>query len=284
MIGNTLIGTDELASMIGRDGVIIVDCRHELVDPAAGRIAWQDGHVPGAVHADLDHDLADLDRPDAGRHPLPDATAFTQWLGGIGWTPAHQVVAYDEAGGALAAARLWWMMRLIGHRKACVLDGGLVAWTAAGGALDSRVPNINCREPSERAWSSDELVNYEMLARGLAEDSLLLVDARAEPRFRGDIEPIDPVAGHVPGACNRPFSANLGSDGRFKDASQLREEWLAILNGRDSDDVVHMCGSGVTACHNLLAMEHAGLSGSRLFAPSWSGWIGDPDRPVAQGK
>lgn len=278
-----LIGTAELAAVLGRDDVLVVDCRHQLADPTASKLAWQEGHIPGAVHASLDHDLSDLDKTGEGRHPLPDADSFMAWLAGIGWTPAQHVIAYDDAGGALAAARLWWMLRLIGHDKVQVLDGGLGAWMRNSGPLEASSSIINASAPLEKSWSADQLVGVQGLQRGLADGSMLLVDARAEPRFRGEIEPIDKVAGHVPGARNRPFSANLDDDGMFTDAAQLREDWLALINGRRPEEVVHMCGSGVTACHNLLAMEQAGLSGSRLYAPSWSGWISDSSRAVAQG-
>ncbi len=283
MNSDPLISAAELAAVVDRDDVIVVDCRHQLADSHAGKRAWREGHIPGAVHANLDSDLSDLDKQGEGRHPLPDAADFMRWLASIGWTPETQVVAYDDAGGALAAARLWWMLALVGHGEAQVLNGGLAAWTRVGGKLQSTVRSVVASEPQQRAWSSDQLVDSKSLKIGLADRSMLLIDARAEPRYRGEVEPIDKVAGHVPGALNRPFSANLSHDGLFKNSSQLRVEWLAIIDGRDARDVVHMCGSGVTACHSLLAMERAGIHGSRLYAPSWSGWTSDPDRPVAKG-
>ena len=279
-----LITATELTTIADHENFLIVDCRHQLADLAAGKRAWQEGHIPGAIHADLDNDLADLEKRGEGRHPLPNVAAFMQWLASVGWTPATHVVAYDDAGGALAAARLWWMLRLIGLDNVHVLNGGLAAWIRNGGALEAIKPIMIGSEPLDRAWSADQLVDAERLQAGLADQSLLVIDARAEPRFRGEVEPLDKVAGHVPGARNRPFGANLDADGTFKPAAQLRDEWLALIDGRRPDEVVHMCGSGVTACHNLLAMEHAGLAGSRLYAPSWSGWISDPSRPVAQGK
>ncbi|MEO6075202.1 MAG: sulfurtransferase [Dokdonella sp.] len=280
---DALISAAALSTIVDLDDVMIVDCRHQLADADAGNRAWQRGHIPGAIHANLDHDLSDLDKQGDGRHPLPDADAFMRWLASIGWTPETKVVAYDDAGGALAAARLWWMLRLIGHGNAHVLDGGLAAWTRDGGKLESTARSRVASELQRRAWSSDQLVDTQSLKSRLVDRSMLLIDARAAPRYRGEVEPIDKVAGHVPGALNRPFSANLSDDGLFKNPSPLRDEWLAIIGGRDAGDVVHMCGSGVTACHNLLAMEHAGIHGSRLYAPSWSGWISDPDRPVAKG-
>ena len=281
---DALISAAALSTIVDRDDVIVVDCRHQLADADAGTRAWREGHIHGAIHANLDRDLSDLHKPGEGRHPLPDAIDFMRWLAGIGWTPEARVVAYDEAGGALAAARLWWMLRVIGHDKAQVLDGGLAAWTRNGGKLYAGAATVAANEPFERAWNANQLVNAEALRRGLADRSMLLIDARAAPRYRGEVEPIDKVAGHVPGALNRPFSANLDDQGLFKTSSRLRDEWLAIIDGRDPDDVVHMCGSGVTACHNSLAMEHAGLSGSRVYAPSWSGWISDSDRPVAKAE
>lgn len=280
-----LISAAELAAIIDRDDLIVVDCRHQLADPAAGKRAWRDGHIAGALHANLDHDLSDLDKHGEGRHPLPDPATFMHWLADVGWTPDSYVVTYDDAGGALAAARLWWMLRLIGHHNAHVLDGGLAAWTRNGGRLETSTPaaSASACESLQRAWAADQLVDVQRLESGLTDQSMILIDARAEPRYRGEVEPIDKVAGHVPGALNRPFSANLDEDGLFKRPAQLRDEWLALVGGRDPDEVVHMCGSGVTACHNLLAMEHAGLSGSRLYAPSWSGWISDPSRPIAKG-
>ncbi|MEO7917220.1 MAG: sulfurtransferase [Dokdonella sp.] len=283
MIATTVVSASDLAEVIDRLDVIVVDCRHQLADPNACKRAFQAAHLPGARYADLHHNLADLTRPGLGRHPLPDNATLMQWLADIGWTPSHHVVAYDDAGGALAAARMWWMLRLIGHRKTSVLDGGIRAWQASGHPLTSEMPSVACSEVVERVWSPDALVDYDALQLGLRSGSLLLVDARATPRFRGEVEPIDAIAGHVPGARNRPFSDNLGGNGLFKSELELREEWLALLGDHAPENVVHMCGSGVTACHNLLAMEYAGLTGSRLFAPSWSGWISDPARPVASG-
>ncbi|MBX3692506.1 sulfurtransferase [Dokdonella sp.] len=282
MSHSTLVSADTLAARIGDPDLLIIDCRADLADPARARALHAEAHVPGAVHADLERDLADLSRPGLGRHPMPDAAAFAATLSRWGWRPGMNVVAYDDAQGALAAARLWWMLRLVGASDVAVLDGGLAAWRAAGHALEAGVVE---RAGSKVAvdYDGSALVDYAGLEAGLAAGSLLLVDARAEARYRGEVEPIDRVAGHVPGALNRPFTLNLDGAGRFKHADALRAEFAALIGGRDPRSVVHMCGSGVTACHNLLAMEHAGLAGSRLFAPSWSGWIGDPARPVACG-
>ena len=284
----TLIDVDELAAL-PVDAVLIVDCRFELMAPgngqrdvAKGERDYREGHIPGAVYASLDNDLSDLSRQaeGLGRHPLPLESAFSAVLSRWGWRPGLQVVCYDAAGGSLAAARLWWLLRLGGVREAAVLDGGYPAWLAAGLPVES---GEIIRMPSKVSLHFDAgqfLVDHAKL-RDVSQR--LLLDARAAPRYRGEVEPIDRVGGHVPGALNRPFSENLAADGRFKPAERLREEFLALLGAHVPEDVVHMCGSGVTACHNLLAMERAGLLGSRLYAPSWSGWVSDPQRPVAKG-
>jgi thiosulfate/3-mercaptopyruvate sulfurtransferase len=276
----TLISPLELEQLMSGD-VLVVDCRHDLADPARTAREYAQAHIPGAVHADLDHDLADLSKPGLGRHPLPDAAAFSAVLSRWGWQPGLAVVAYDAANGALAAARLWWMLRLIGERNVAVLDGGLQAWSAAGLPLQSELLQ---RAPSRADVRFDpaQIVYTQELRKLQQNPQSVLVDARAAPRYRGEVEPIDPVAGHVPGAVNRPFSENLTTDGRFKTPEILRAEFARLLGWHPPRDVVHMCGSGVTACHNLLAMEHAGLAGSRLYAPSWSGWIGDPANPLAR--
>ncbi|MDE2315213.1 MAG: sulfurtransferase [Xanthomonadaceae bacterium] len=277
----TLISAAELAALPS-DQVLVVDCRKDLADPAKGRRDYLDGHIPGAVYAELDADLSDLSLQSQGmgRHPLPSAEAFSSVLGRWGWRPGLQVVAYDAANGALAAARLWWLLRLAAERAVAVLDGGYGAWLAAGLPVETAVPLRTATTVAVRFEPAAAVLDHAALH---AAPAPLLIDARAMPRYRGDVEPLDPVAGHVPGALNRPFADNLAADGRFKDASELRREFLALIGPRAPADVVHMCGSGVTACHNLLAMEHAGLAGSRLYAPSWSGWVSDRSRPVALG-
>lgn len=279
----TLISPAELAALpaAGSCPLLVVDCRFDLSDTARGERAWAKAHLPGAVYANLDRDLSDLSRPGLGRHPLPDPDSFAAVLVRWGWTPATQVVAYDDAGGA-TAARLWWMLRLIGHHDAAVLDGGFPDWVAAGLPLTHDVPFAAACDV-DIGYDPGQVVYAAELERELAADRVLLLDARGAARFRGEVEPIDKVAGHVPGAQNRPYTENLGVDGGFKPASDLRNEFETLLGEFTPDHVVHMCGSGVTACHNLLAMEHAGLAGSRIFAPSWSGWIADAQRPVARG-
>jgi thiosulfate/3-mercaptopyruvate sulfurtransferase len=279
----TLIDIATLAALPPQE-VLIVDCRFDIADPAKAERDYLEGHIPGAVYASLDRDLSDLSlqAEGLGRHPLPLNAAFNALLSRWGWRSGMQVVSYDAAGGALAAARLWWLLRLAGVQQVAVLDGGYAAWRAAGLPVESG-------QPVERRSSAVDLhydasrVLLDHAALPAAIDRGLLLDARAAPRYRGEIEPLDRVGGHVPGALNRPFGDNLAGDGRFKPAAQLREEYVALLGAAEPAHVVHMCGSGVTACHNLLAMEHAGLVGSRLYAPSWSGWVSDPARTVARG-
>jgi thiosulfate/3-mercaptopyruvate sulfurtransferase len=277
-----LISAASLSRLIESSDCLVVDCRKDLGTPESGRLAHAAAHIPGAVYADLDTDLSDLTRIRLGRHPLPDQRAFSQTLSRWGWQPGQPVIAYDDAGGALAASRLWWMLRLVGAYECCVLDGGYSAWIAGGFDVSSEIPT---RESAhvEVTYDPEQCVEYDALQSGLAGGSLRLLDARAAARYRGDVEPLDRVAGHVPGALNRPYSDNLDDDGRFKAAPRLAAEFEPLIAPFAPDSVVHMCGSGVTACHNLLAMEQAGLRGSRLFAPSWSGWLSDPARPVRSG-
>lgn len=277
----TLVSAAELAALPPGE-LLIVDCRKDLADPAKGRRDYAAGHIPGAVYAELDADLSDLSlqAQGLGRHPLPSAEDFSAVLGRWGWRPGLQVVAYDAASGALAAARLWWLLRFAGERAVAVLDGGHGAWLAAGLPVETAVPQRAATRVSVRFDPAQVVLDHAALH---AAPAPLLIDARAAPRYRGDVEPLDPVAGHVPGALNRPFADNLAADGRFKGALELQREFSALIGARAPGDVVHMCGSGVTACHNLLAMEHAGLAGSRLYAPSWSGWVSDRSRAVAAG-
>ncbi|WP_158883631.1 sulfurtransferase [Rhodanobacter sp. L36] len=277
----TLIDATTLATLPPSD-VLIVDCRFDLADPDKGHRDYMEGHIPGAVFASLDRDLSDLSRQSEGlgRHPLPLESALSAVLARWGWHAGLQVVSYDANGGALAAARLWWLLRLAGVQHVAVLDGGYAAWLSDGhsaeqGEAAGRTPT----QVSLRYNADEVLIDHDKIR--LAGQ---LLDARAAPRYRGDVEPLDRAAGHVPGALNRPFADNLDSQGRFKSATQLHEEFSKILGATESSQVVHMCGSGVTACHNLLAMEHAGLHGSRLYAPSWSGWVSDPMRPIATGE
>ncbi|MBS0383527.1 MAG: sulfurtransferase [Proteobacteria bacterium] len=278
---HVLVGASELTAW-PRGSVLIVDCRFELADPGKGERDYREAHVPGAVYASLDRDLSDLSKQGLGRHPLPDVPVFARTLSRWGWRRGMRAVAYDDAGGALAAARAWWMLRTAGI-DAAVLDGGWRAWREAGLPVESGAVAKPAAPAVTLAIDTHAVMYYPELERRRTDAATLLLDARAAPRFRGDSEPIDRVGGHVPGARNRPFSENLDADGRFKPAAALHAEFASVLAGRDPRNVIHMCGSGVTACHNLLAMEAAGLTGSRLFAPSWSGWVSDPARPVATG-
>ncbi|MCM2335175.1 MAG: sulfurtransferase [Pseudomonas sp.] len=275
----TLVQAETLGVALGRGDLAIVDCRTSLVSPAAGEMAYLEGHIPGAVFASLDRDLSDMGRTGAGRHPWPDAAAFTARLGAWGITPGHQVVAYDAGDGAYAA-RLWFLLRALGHEKVAVLDGGWLRWTALSLPVETHVHKpVPTRY--DGAFDGARLLDAAEVQRALA-DGAVLVDARAADRFRGENEMIDRVAGHVPGAVSRPFASNL-ADGRFKPPGQLADEFRALLGTHAPAEVVVMCGSGVTACHHLLAMERAGMKGARLFTGSWSGWIADPARPVATG-
>lgn len=274
----TLIGAEALAAHIGEAGWQIFDCRCSASDPAVGKQLYREGHLPGAHHADLDRVLAAAPGPGTGRHPLPDRQAFTAWLCSEGVDNNTQVVAYDNAGGAFAA-RLWWLMRWLGHEAVAVLDGGLQAWQALGGALETGAapaPDPAHFEAGSSLAASAALEDIIAFSRGRRTGRL--VDARSPDRYRGENEPIDPVAGHIPGALNRPFPGNLDPRGRFLSPEKLRERFETL--GGHPDEIVHYCGSGVTACHNILAMEHAGLHGSRLYPGSWSEWIRDPSRPV----
>jgi thiosulfate/3-mercaptopyruvate sulfurtransferase len=269
-----LVSAEALHARLGTPGLLIVDCRHDLANPAAGRIGYAAGHIPGAIFASVDEDLAAPRGPHTGRHPLPSPAAFAATLQRWGFTEASQVVAYDHGNGSLAA-RLWWMLAARGHRAVQVLDGGLAAWLAAGFHTDSVVPRPAPTAVPVRDFAG--VVSSEEVAAGVAARRITLVDARAADRFAGRNETIDPVAGHVPGAVNLPFTGNLDASQRFLDAAQLRRRWAPLLQ---SAPVVAMCGSGITACHNLLAMQLAGHSGAKLYVGSFSEWITDPARPV----
>ena len=279
---STLVDAPTLAARIRAGDVLVVDCRFELADPRRAARDHAQGHIPGAVYASLDDDLSDLSKTGLGRHPLPDAVAFSATLSRWGWTPDTPVVAYDAANGALAAARLWWMLRLVGAREAAVLDGGIAAWTRAGFALDA---NVVRREPTriDVVFDPSRIVYTDALVEALKDARTLLVDARAAPRYRGENETLDKVAGHIPGALNRFYKTNLKSDLTFRPAAELKREWNELIGARATERVGHQCGSGITACANIFAMEYAGLGGSKLYAGSWSEWVADPARPVATG-
>lgn len=278
----TLIAPEELAPLLADPRLLVVDCRFDLAQPAAGELCWRQGHVPGAIHAHLERDLSGPVTPQSGRHPLPEPGAFAATLSRWGVDGHTQVVAYDDSAG-MYAARLWWMLRWMGHDAVAVLDGGLAAWRAAGGAVEAvarpRAPAVFEARP--RPWMA---VSTAEVAGELAAGACLLVDARGAERFRGEVEPIDRVAGHVPGAVNHAFQRNLGESGRFLPNDELESRWRGTLRERAAGQVICMCGSGVTACHNLMALERLGLRGARLYVGSWSEWIRDPARGVARGE
>ncbi len=280
----TLVDTAALSAALGDPGLRLVDARFVMLNaaPDAGREAYTASHLPGAVYADLNLDLSDLSKVGEGRHPLPDSEVFARTLGEWGITPAHQIVVYDAGDGSMAAARAWWLLKLLGHERVAVLDGGVAAWRAFGGEETDARPEITPAPAYPGRFDPAMIASADDLQVRPGEAGACLFDARAAERFRGDVEPIDPVAGHVPGAINRPFAENL-REGRFRPAEELHAGLSRLLGNRPPADAVLMCGSGVTACHLLLAFEHAGLDGARIYPGSWSGWISDPSRPVARG-
>lgn len=278
MSHTTLIDAAALQSlMAAAQRPVLLDCGFDLADTAAGERAHGAGHLPGAIYAHLDRDLSGARTGSNGRHPLPGRAALAARLGAWGVVPGLQVVCYDDQGGVYAA-RAWWLLKWMGHEAVAVLDGGRAAWLAAGGAVDAAAPSPAATAPYPERAPAMPTVDAATLLGQLGRRPLL--DARAPERFRGEVEPLDPVAGHIPGATCRFFKNNLGPDGRFKPREQLRAEFESLGAGADA---VHQCGSGVTACHNLLAMAHAGLPPGTLYAGSWSEWCSDPTRPVAEG-
>lgn len=278
----TLIQATELQPRIGSPDWLVIDPRHALADPQAGRTAYAAGHLPGAVFLHLDEELSSLRTGHNGRHPLPAREVFVATLARLGVNATTQVIVHDAQDSAMAASRLWWMLRWVGHEAVAVLDGGVAAWLAAGGELTQTVPPARAPGDITLRASLAPTADADAVLANLRTQARLVVDARGADRFRGENETIDPVAGHIPGARNRPFKDNLLPNGRFKPAAQLREEYLALLQGTAPDAVIAQCGSGVTACHNLLAMEAAGLPGASLYPGSWSEWCSDPARPVAK--
>lgn len=282
----TLIQPDELAALLRTpdSGVLVFDCSFDLADTEAGERAFAaTGHLPGAQYLHLDRDLSGAKTGRNGRHPLPDPAAFARRMAEAGVSDDTQVVAYDAMGGVYAS-RLWWLLRWAGHADVAVLDGGLPAWRAFGGVVETGAA------PAPRAGGRFTLrtplvptVDYETLADNMDSGELLAVDARSNDRFRGENETLDPVAGHIPGARNRFFKDNLDAQGRFKSAAQLKAEFIAVVGTRPASQLVALCGSGVTACHNLLALEVAGLGGAALYPGSWSEWVAHPGAAVATG-
>jgi thiosulfate/3-mercaptopyruvate sulfurtransferase len=278
MTYTTLVSTEELAR---HPEWRVFDCRHDLGNPALGAQQYAKVHIPGALFAHLDSDLSAPKTGTNGRHPLPDAARFAAWLGERGVQPADQVVAYDANNGTMAA-RLWWTLRWLGHDAVAVLDGGFAKWVEEGRPLAAEVPRF---VPCDYRFESNAsmAVDVSFVERCIETRDIVLLDARAPARYRGEKEPIDPVAGRIPGAISRFCAENLGAEGCFKPSDALRREYGALLGDRAPEEIVHYCGSGVAACHNLLAMEIAGFPGSRLYAGSWSEWIADPRRPREKG-
>jgi len=276
---NTLISVGELAAHLTDPGWIVFDCRHDLVDTGVGRRAYSQSHLPGARFLHLDDDLSGPKTGANGRHPLPDPAQFCARLAVLGMANGRQVVGYDASGGYYAA-RLWWMLRWVGHDGVAVLDGGWDAWQEAGLAVTAQLPVITPGAFSGNAH--DHTVDANFILSGLGQSRSRVIDARSPERFRGENETLDPVGGHIPGALNRFFKDNLAADGRFRPAAELQQEFSALLGALPPALAVHQCGSGVTACHNLLAMEIAGLHGSKLYPGSWSEWCSNTRRPVVR--
>ncbi|MBI4291789.1 MAG: sulfurtransferase [Betaproteobacteria bacterium] len=274
----TLIRTAELSKHLGDPNWVIIDCRHELTDALAGRAEYRRSHIAGAHFMDACEDLAGPLTGKNGRHPLPDADAFAERLSRLGVDSTKQVVAYD-AQAAIFASRLWWMLRWLGHDAVAVLDGGWSKWLSEARPVGAEVPTPSAARfiPSPRKAA----VNAGFVLASLGRPEVMLLDARSPDRFRGENETLDPVGGHIPGAANRFFRENLAASGLFKSAARLREEYSALLQARRAEPLVHYCGSGVSACHNMLAMEIAGLPAGMLYAGSWSEWCADPSRPRA---
>ena len=294
---STLISAEQLANLAKSSDqpLMIFDCTFDLMKPGLGQQQFDEARIPGAIYVNLDNHLSvknDLAAASGGRHPLPSRETFAAWLSSIAFTNAHQAVVYDR-NGANYCGRLWWMLKWVGHEAVAVLDGGLQAWQSAGGAVESaaesaknasklkRMPNLN----NNYVLASElvALTAIDTIANNLNKPSQTMLDARGAARFRGDVEPLDPVAGHIPGALNRPFGDNMAADGKFKPAEVLKAEFTKLLAGRDPSTVIHHCGSGVSAVPNVLAMQIAGFGPTGLFAGSWSEWVSDPTRPVAQG-
>ena len=297
MTYTTLIQVPELQALIASDKPFMVfDCSFDLANPALGKSQYLESHIPGAIHADLDKNLSakhgspssngkiifadDADKPaSGGRHPLPNRERFSMWLSEIGFANDMQAVVYDR-NGANYCGRLWWMLKWAGHEAVAVLDGGLQAWQAAGENTESGEAITHFQSNFELKPALARLVNADDVLKNIDNPDQTVIDARAPARYRGEVEPLDPVAGHIPGALNRPFVTNIGADGKFKPAAQLRQEFDALLLGHDTAGVVHQCGSGVSALPNLIAMEVAGLGRTTLYAGSWSDWCSNPNRPV----
>lgn len=276
-----LVSTDQLAAYCTNPKWVIFDCRHDLADHAKGERLYREGHIPGAFFAPVETALSGKKNGKNGRHPLPTPDDFAMFLAAHGVSPSSTIVAYDDAGG-LYAARLWWMARWIGLESVVLLDGGINRWIAENRKLTTDIPtaqsgSLMAKPQLDRIWDT------ATVARNLTNSITAILDARAGERYRGEVEPMDPVAGHIPGALNRFYKSNLNADLTFRPPAELKNEFAALLQNRAPENIAHSCGSGITACANLFAMEYAGLSGSKLYAGSWSEWVSDPTRPIARG-
>jgi thiosulfate/3-mercaptopyruvate sulfurtransferase len=274
----TLVSVEELEGHLDDPAWIVCDCRHDLADYDSGRRAYAEAHIPGARFLHLDLDLSGPKTGLNGRHPLPHPVTFGLRLGALGIDNNKQVVAYDASGGPYAA-RLWWMLRWLGHTAVAALDGGWESWLRAGKPVTADKPLVQPTTYTLR-HRPEMAVDVSLVAKHLTDGEVHVIDARSPDRFRGENETLDPMAGHIPGALNRFFKSNLDEDGRFRDPATLQRAFRELLGEREPARIIHQCGSGVTACHNLLAMEHAGLTGSRLFPGSWSEWVSDRSRPI----
>jgi len=278
---DSLVDADTLRRNAGNPSWCVIDCRHDLLRPQAGEQSYMESHILGAVFAHLDRDLSGLKTPGSGRHPLPDPDLLAERFRSWGIDPDTQIVAYDAGGGSYAG-RLWWLARWLGHDKVALLDGGWQAALQAGVATQAgevRVP----RGRFQRGKALEQVAEVQMVQAARTDSKSLIIDARAPDRYDGRNETIDALGGHIPGAVNRFWQANLLPDGRFKPAEQLRSEFSALLGQRRGEGVILQCGSGVTACHHVLALKRAGIDGARLYPGSWSQWISDPARPIAVG-
>ena len=276
----TLISCSDAHTQIYNPAWRFFDCRFDLMKPESGREQYRTDHIPGASYVHLDEDLSSPIGPQTGRHPLPDVDTLIAKLSKWGVGNEMQVVVYDDNIG-MFASRLWWLLRWLGHDKVAVLDGGYQAWKAQGHPVSAEVPQPKPADFTPQRQKGWIVTTHEIMA--LEEQGDTLLDARAPERYRGEVEPIDPVAGHIPGALNYPLTNSIGKDGLFKDTICLREQITAVIGEQGAPEVIHYCGSGVSACHNILAMEHAGLTGSKLYPGSWSEWIRDPVRRVEKG-
>ena len=283
MTYQTIISTEELAKHTGDPSWLIFDCRFDLARPVWGFMDYQLAHLPGAIYADLNRDLSGQVTPETGRHPLPDPVLFSKKCAQWGIDPGKQVIVYDISGGGYAS-RLWWMLRALGHPAVALLDGGFPQWLIEGRPVETGIIQPQSSQflyPAD--FSKQGWVNTKEVTSLISDPHIVLVDARAPERFRGEIEPIDPAAGHIPGAVNRFHGLNLAADGRMKSKQELETEFGALFMGKNPHNVIVYCGSGVTSCHHLLALEFIGISGVKLYPGSWSEWIRNVDHPQARG-